>query len=131
MMSTKNKATILILLSAIVSCSEKTHDTVNEAASSLPIDEVKLQQNSFDKKVQLRVESEKFLKFFVHNLSTQALMSIEVQSENGIDSLQHIFANGYLLPGTSRVVSRMDFSNQHGSDWIIKNLAFDIAKEKR
>ncbi|MGK2231371.1 MAG: hypothetical protein ACI92O_000529 [Colwellia sp.] len=130
MMSTKNKSTILILLSAIVSCSEKTHDTVNEAAS-LSIDEVKIQQNSFDKKVQLRVESEKFLKFFVHNLSTQALMSIEVQSEDGIDSLQHIFANGYLLPGTSRVVSRMDFSNQHGSDWIIKNLAFDIAKEKR
>jgi hypothetical protein len=129
MMNTKIRRLILIGFCFIAACSEQKVDESSLVTPTARIEKTVKQQQTLHDKVELRIELQPFLQLYVRNLSEQSLMAIQIQSTDGAQSLRHVFANGYLLPGTSRIISRKDIANEHNKDWKITNLAFDISKK--
>lgn len=129
-MNTKQRIAVICTLITVASCSESkvdnlvTEDTKTVIANVAPITKVTL-----DQKVTLSIQESNHLQFSIKNISDKPLMAIKIKSIDGSQSLQHVFANGNLLPGTSRMVTRKDLVNHNGSQWLIDNLAFESIKQ--
>lgn len=119
MTSTKLKMIMIIVLGVISSCSEH-----NQTEMIPPKVEKPKTDSALKEKVVFRMLSEDYVQFSIRNISNTALMAIEIRSNKGNRKVQHIFANGYLLPDTTRFVSRKDVPTTKGQSWSIVNLSF-------
>jgi uncharacterized Zn finger protein len=112
------KILTIAALTLIASCSEQKQEQVTQPnKSEVP------QENLLLTKIELNVIPSEHLKFYVRNLSDKPLMALDLKDKLSQQSVKHIFANGRLFPGTSRIVNRSDVLTNK-QVWDVTHLSF-------